>query len=268
MNAWSRVPNRAPVFEDASGRSDRPQEGQTGLRKVRQASGRSDRPLSGHKALASTASPPQSFTVCDLNQLEQAPWGSSIYFSPMFFSKRANQASLYAAPVQQENREDPKWQPVTVTDIQLYPAINRSCNQTLHWTTEINSGLYESPADSRGAIRAVTNASYTDFLVQALLSFFQLFFTDVLIQELPTQTNLYATQTQQKKRADPKWQPVTANDIKLYLAINIMMRIHDMPRPKNYWSKDDKLDVPCISRLMSRTRFEKIGRYFHVNDRL
>ena len=46
-----------------------------------------------------------------------------------------------------------------------------------------------------------------------------------------------------------------------------MMGIHKMPRIENYWSTDDKLNVPCISGLMSRTRFEKISQYLHLNDR-
>ena len=55
--------------------------------------------------------------------------------------------------------------------------------------------------------------------------------------------------------------------MKLYIAINVMMGIHILPRVENYWSTDDKLNVPCIFRLTSRTRFEKLGQYLRVNNR-
>ena len=55
--------------------------------------------------------------------------------------------------------------------------------------------------------------------------------------------------------------------MKLYITINVMMGIHILPHVENYWSTDDKLNVPCISRLMSRTRSEKLGQYLHLNDR-
>jgi len=55
--------------------------------------------------------------------------------------------------------------------------------------------------------------------------------------------------------------------MKVYLAINIMMGIHVLPRFNLYWSQDDRLNVPCVSSLMPRSRFEKLGQYLHLNDR-
>ena len=48
--------------------------------------------------------------------------------------------------------------------------------------------------------------------------------------------------------------------------MNVMMGIHILPCVENYWSTDDELNVPCISRLMSRTRFEKLGQYLRINN--
>ena len=72
---------------------------------------------------------------------------------------------------------------------------------------------------------------------------------------------------QAEKGADAKWHPTTGEEMKLYVAINVVMGIHILPRVENYWSTDDKLNVPFIFRLMSRTRFEKLGQYLHLNDR-
>ena len=66
---------------------------------------------------------------------------------------------------------------------------------------------------------------------------------------------------------DSKWHLTTADGMKLYITINVMMGIHILPHVENYWSTDDKLNGPCISRLMSRTRSEKLGQYLHLNDR-
>lgn len=100
------------------------------------------------------------------------------------------------------------------------------------------------------------------------LDYFQLFFSDTTFKLIADETNKYATQMQTEKGVvDSKWRPTTTEEVKVYFAINIMMGIHVLPRVQCYWSSDDTLNVPCISGLMSRTRFEKIGQYLHLNDR-
>ena len=98
--------------------------------------------------------------------------------------------------------------------------------------------------------------------------FFQLFFPDRVFEMMAVETNRYAHQTfQEKGKVDPRWQNTDAGEMKVYMAINIMMGIHILPRYTNYWSTDERLNVPCISRLMSRVRFEKLGQYLHLNDK-
>ena len=104
-------------------------------------------------------------------------------------------------------------------------------------------------------------------LVQSLCSSFSCFFPDYVFNMIATETNRYAEQVQAEKRLDSKWHPTTAEEMKLYIAVNVMMGIHILSRVENYWSTDDKLNVPCISRLKSRTRSEKLGQYLHLNDR-
>ena len=99
------------------------------------------------------------------------------------------------------------------------------------------------------------------------LQYFQLFFPDYVFLMIATETNRYAEEVQEEKGADSKWRPTTTQEMKLYTAVNVMMGIHILPHVENYWSTDDKLNVPCISRLTSRTRFEKLGQYLRVNDR-
>lgn len=84
--------------------------------------------------------------------------------------------------------------------------------------------------------------------------YFTLLILETLIKEIAVQTNLYAQRQQDAaKKNDQVWMPVTADNIKLFLAAIIMMGIHSLPSLKNYWSQDDRLNVPGVSKLLSQT---------------
>jgi hypothetical protein len=44
------------------------------------------------------------------------------------------------------------------------------------------------------------------------------------------------------------------------------MGIHHLPAYSHYWSEDDFLRVDAISRIMSKTRYEKMSQYLHIAD--
>ena len=141
------------------------------------------------------------------------------------------------------------------SNVDMLPALPRR-----NWETQLHNVSTDNFKENVGVVHNLpVGAEPVDY--------FQLFFSESTFSDIATETNLYATQIQNEKGADPKWRPTTPTDIKLYMAINIMMGIHILPRQGNYWSTDDKLNVPCISRLMPRTRFEKISQYLHLNDR-
>ena len=129
------------------------------------------------------------------------------------------------------------------------------------WTQRLSEVTVEPFSDSSGVIHDLpVGAAPSDF--------FQLFFTDDLLEMIVHETNRYAEQKiADKGVADPRWQPVTIGEVKLFIAINIMMGLHICPRIELYWSTDEELNVPAISKLMSRTRYEKINQYLHLNDR-
>lgn len=97
------------------------------------------------------------------------------------------------------------------------------------------------------------------------IDFFNLLIPEAFLATIAEQTNIYAEEKQSEKR-DPQWFPVTVEEVKLFLAIGIMMGIHKLPRQKLYWSKDDRLNVPAISKLMSQNRYMKLLQYLHLND--
>lgn len=91
---------------------------------------------------------------------------------------------------------------------------------------------------------------------------------DSFYDTLACQTNLYAEQIERESgKKDKKWRPVSPEEIKLYVAICIMMGIHKLPRQKHYWSENDKLNVEVVSKLLSQNRFAKIQQYLHLSDK-
>ena len=86
--------------------------------------------------------------------------------------------------------------------------------------------------------------------------FFGLFFTEEIFQRITDQTNLYARQKQEAKGKEDKfWRPVDVKDIKVFIAIQIIMGIHQLPEYVMYWSDDDRLRVPGVADVMGRNRY-------------
>ena len=67
------------------------------------------------------------------------------------------------------------------------------------------------------------------------LDFFLLFFTAFLFEIMVNQTNLYARQRQQICH-DPRWTPVTVEEVKAWLGLRVAMSILYMPQTAMYWS--------------------------------
>jgi hypothetical protein len=87
--------------------------------------------------------------------------------------------------------------------------------------------------------------------------FLDLFGEDI-IEHITFHTNLYATQKEKP------FKPVTKDDLKVFLGINILMGIK---RPRSYhscWSTHEELRDPFISSLMTLNRFSWI--HIHLND--
>ena len=54
--------------------------------------------------------------------------------------------------------------------------------------------------------------------------------------------------------------------MKAFIGINMAMGFHSVIKYKDYWCEDKLLQVPCISNVIPRTRYEKLCQYMHVND--
>ena len=92
-----------------------------------------------------------------------------------------------------------------------------------------------------------------------------MFFPSEVIDQITIQTNLYHDQVNQGKELKTNWIPVTKEEIKAFLRINIAMGIVNLPEMKSYWAKGITR-VPWFPSIMSRPRFEQICHYLHLAD--
>lgn len=96
---------------------------------------------------------------------------------------------------------------------------------------------------------------------------FELFFQPAFYEQIANETNRYAEQRQAHAgRVDKNWKPVTSDDIRKFIYVNLMFGIHDMPEFRMYWSNDKMLRVEAVAGVMTRVRFETINRYLHIVD--
>ena len=87
-----------------------------------------------------------------------------------------------------------------------------------------------------------------------------------VINQIPIPTNLYHDQVNQEKKPKTNWIPVTMQEIKTFLDINIAMGIVNLPETKSYWAKGI-IRIPWFLSIMSRSRLEQICQYLHLADK-
>ncbi|XP_040072344.1 piggyBac transposable element-derived protein 4-like [Ixodes scapularis] len=80
------------------------------------------------------------------------------------------------------------------------------------------------------------------------------------IEDIVFQTNLYATQT------GKAFSPTNKEEIKTFLAINMLMGIKKLPSYRDFWSSRECLRDPFVSRQMSMRRFGALLTSIHLND--
>lgn len=95
------------------------------------------------------------------------------------------------------------------------------------------------------------------------LDFFQLFVPDNCIQNMVTQTNMYAKKFQERFGSDEGWRPVTAQEMKAFLGFVTSTSVHRCESVLSIWSSGF-FSNRSIALKMSQARFEKILKYFHI----
>ncbi|KAK7089368.1 hypothetical protein V1264_025076 [Littorina saxatilis] len=101
------------------------------------------------------------------------------------------------------------------------------------------------------------------------LDFFFLLFKPAMIDSIVTQTNKYAREkiVNKPNGIDPHWrEDTTAEEVKAFFGVLILMGIHNLPRDDMYWSADDRLGVPGVNKVMSLKRYQKLKEFIHLAD--
>lgn len=98
------------------------------------------------------------------------------------------------------------------------------------------------------------------------IDFFNIMFPVFLYEIIARETNRYAEQEQEKNGVDPRWRATTPEEIRAYIAIQIVMGIIVAPNQDMYFTKVDLFRPMGINDRMTRDRLDKLNQYFHVAD--
>ena len=97
------------------------------------------------------------------------------------------------------------------------------------------------------------------------LDFFWLMFPYEILTILVEETNRYARQCM-AARPNRDWYDTAVEEMRAFLAINIIFGIRQLPRLWCYWSEDVRYRDPFVSSIMTIARFKNLSRYFHCRD--
>ena len=98
--------------------------------------------------------------------------------------------------------------------------------------------------------------SYPHLALLEPVALFRLLFNDDICSPIACETERYASQRNVAIH-------VTKQKIEAFIGIPLLTGYNSQPRQHLYWSKDDNISCPLISRSMSRKRFEDIKNYIH-----
>ncbi|XP_068122086.1 piggyBac transposable element-derived protein 4-like [Hyperolius riggenbachi] len=99
------------------------------------------------------------------------------------------------------------------------------------------------------------------------LAFLALFLTDDVIDKIVMETNTYAEQQlatpHLRLSRNRKWEPVTSDELWLFLGLIILQGVVGKPVQKWYWSTNRLLATPFFGTVMSECRFSLIMKFLH-----
>ena len=105
------------------------------------------------------------------------------------------------------------------------------------------------------------------------IDYFQLFFSDQVLQTICNNTNKYQHFcVAQKQVVNPEykenhWEETTLNEMRAFFGLAIMFGLMNQPRYRTFWSKDPFLGNIAVQRVFSLKQYSKLSEYLHVSDR-
>ena len=102
------------------------------------------------------------------------------------------------------------------------------------------------------------------------LAYLQLFLTEEVIELIVAETNRYQQQQSATLHArlsrSRRWEPVTKEDMWLFLGLLFLQGLVGKPFQKWYWTTNRLLATPFFGTVMSEYRFSLIMKYFHFTN--
>ena len=128
------------------------------------------------------------------------------------------------------------------------------------WSNELSDFVISQFNSQCGIKVKVPPESKSDF-------FFNLIFSDKLIDLIVRVTNKYARQKLAGNNTRlMKWHDVTRQELKAYFGICLVMGINNLPQLPMYWSSDPLIGNTGIQNIMTKNRFEEHGQYLHFSN--
>lgn len=143
------------------------------------------------------------------------------------------------------------------------PNSKKKADQSLSWKnvyskSELSLDIEENPPTLVQSFSKI-NIIYDEKNIDPLQVFNKCVGFDSLVDLIVEQSNLYMEQKGEPFITD-------RDEIKAFLGMNLVMGYHILPSIRDYWSTQPDLQVPYVSNIMPRTRFEKIRSALHFSD--
>lgn len=97
------------------------------------------------------------------------------------------------------------------------------------------------------------------------LDFFLKFFPTTLIKKIVDETNAYAARSI-VRRPVKMWVQTTIQEMLAFLGIHTIFSVLGVPSYTMAWKSTWPFEIPSVPTIMTRTRYERISKYFHKND--
>ena len=94
---------------------------------------------------------------------------------------------------------------------------------------------------------------------------------DELVDILVRETNRYAEQHLASAKLGPQsrshmWTPTTLQEMKLFIAMTMLMGVVHNPTLDMYWTKSSLFATPGLGNLLCRNRYCLILKYLHFSN--
>ncbi|XP_048260478.1 piggyBac transposable element-derived protein 4 isoform X2 [Bombus terrestris] len=124
-------------------------------------------------------------------------------------------------------------------------------NEDYVWKAENHTPIIHDFSSVGGATVNTQNLSRREV--------FDLFFNKELVTKLVTEINKHG-------ETDVNFMPLSEDELKVFIALNILMSLVSKPNIQSYWTADKNIETPYFKNIMDRNRFVSITKNLHFSS--